>query len=204
MRLEQEGLVKIGQWSGNYFIREKELTMPEVSSGPLLSGQTLRVLTAFNKPYAMLKNSSRELFGNDRYEGYVIDLIQELSKTLNFKYEIIIFPSLQYGTCGPEQEFGCNGMLGNVTRGDVDMAVVDLTITAERQGSVDFSLPFMNTGIGVLYFKITKEKISLFSFMNPFSLSVWICLVLLTSLAALSLHVMGRISPYGNLLNDMN
>ena len=37
-------------------------------------------------------------------------------------------------------------MLGKVTSGEVDMAVVDLTITAERQSAVDFSLPFMNTG----------------------------------------------------------
>ena len=37
-------------------------------------------------------------------------------------------------------------MLGNVTRNEVDMAVVDLTITAERQSVVDFTLPFMNTG----------------------------------------------------------
>lgn len=195
MRLEQEGLIRIGQWSENYFIREKELILAQTPSGPNLSGQTLRVLTAFNNPYTMRKNSTKELFGNDRYEGYVIDLVHELSKILHFNYEIIVHPNSQYGKCKPLT--GCDGMLGQIIGGDVDMAIVDLTITAERQSFVDFTLPFMNTGIGVLFFKITKEKISLFSFMNPFSLSVWMCLVLLTSLSALALHVMGRISPYG-------
>ena len=194
MRLEQQGLVRIGQWSENYFIREKPLTLGNVQAGPLLSGQTLRVITAFNKPYTMLKNSSKELFGNDRYEGYVVDLISELSKVLQFDYELIIYPTKQYGSC--KSVSGCDGMLGTITRGETDLAIVDLTITAERQSAVDFSLPFMTTGIGVLYFKITKEKISLFSFMNPFSLYVWLCLILLTSLAALCLHIMGRISPY--------
>lgn len=136
MRLEQQGLVKIGQWSENYFIREKPLLLENIQSGPLLSGRTLRVITAFNKPYTMLKNSSKELFGNDRYEGYVVDLISELSKVLKFEYELIIYPTKQYGSC--KSGTGCDGMLGTVTSGENDIAVVDLTITAERQSAVDF------------------------------------------------------------------
>ena len=36
-------------------------------------------------------------------------------------------------------------------RGDADLAVGDITITAEREKAVDFSLPFMQTGITILY-----------------------------------------------------
>ena len=96
MRLEQNALVKIGRWSENYLIKEKPLALDQVPTGPALSGKTLRVLTAKNKPYAMLKMSKDELIGNDRYEGYVIDLITELSKILNFEFELLIHPNTQY------------------------------------------------------------------------------------------------------------
>ena len=144
MRLEQNALVKIGYWSENYFIKEKPLMLEQMPSGPLLSGKKLKVLVAKKDPYTMLKQSKDELIGNDRYEGYVIDLITELSKILKFEFEILIHPDTNYGSCTPDG--GCGGMLGRVTSGEVDMATVDLTITAERQSAVDFSLPFMNTG----------------------------------------------------------
>lgn len=34
----------------------------------------------------MLKESSTKRIGNDRYEGFAIDIIQELSKILRFNY----------------------------------------------------------------------------------------------------------------------
>ena len=68
------------------------------------------------------------MYGNERYEGYVVDLIDELSKLLNFQYELIALKEgYPYGSCSPE--IGCNGIIGNVTRGEVDLAVVDLTIS---------------------------------------------------------------------------
>lgn len=146
MRLEEGGLTRIGHWTEALFTKERPLQLQQPSSGPLFSGDPLKVITVFNEPYLMLKNSSKELFGNDRYEGYVVDLIHELSVVLKYEYEFYILASKKYGNC---RQGVCDGMLGNVTRGEVDMAVVDLTITAERQSSVDFTLPFMNTGTSV-------------------------------------------------------
>lgn len=45
----------------------------------------------------MLKNSSTKLFGNDRYEGYGIDVIHELSVLLGFKYEFKLHPDTVVG-----------------------------------------------------------------------------------------------------------
>ncbi len=45
----------------------------------------------------MQKRSPNKLEGNDRYEGYAVDLIHELSLLSNFKYEILV------------QEDGANG-----------------------------------------------------------------------------------------------
>ena len=55
-----------------------------------------------------------------------------------------------------------------------DLAIADLTITYEREQAVDFSMPFMNLGISILYKKPQKKPPDLFSFLSPLSLDVWI------------------------------
>ena len=55
-----------------------------------------------------------------------------------------------------------------------DLAITDLTITYEREQAVDFSMPFMNLGISILYKKPQKKPPDLFSFLSPLSLDVWI------------------------------
>lgn len=53
-----------------------------------------------------------------------------------------------------------------------DFGITDLTITAARQKAVDFTSPFMNLGITILYKKPTKQPPNLFSFISPFSYQV--------------------------------
>ena len=56
------------------------------------------------------------------------------------------------------------------------MAIVDLSITAERMEAVDFTQPFLRTGISILFRKpMQQADVSYFLFMKPFSLEVWIC-----------------------------
>lgn len=47
-------------------------------------------------------NGTRELVGNDRYEGYSIDLIDGIAKILNFSYEFYLVPDNAYGSYHPE------------------------------------------------------------------------------------------------------
>jgi ionotropic kainate glutamate receptor 2 len=54
-----------------------------------------------------------------------------------------------------------------------DVAIADLTITYQREQVVDFTMPFMNLGISVLYRKPIKQPPNLFSFLSPLSLDVW-------------------------------
>ncbi|KAG1653682.1 Glutamate receptor ionotropic, kainate 3 [Nymphon striatum] len=50
-----------------------------------------------------------------------------------------------------------------------DLAMGDLTITYEREQAVDFTMPFMNLGIGILFSKPSESVPSLFSFLSPLS-----------------------------------
>ena len=54
-----------------------------------------------------------------------------------------------------------------------DMAVASLTISYAREKVIDFTKPFMNLGISILYKKPAKQNPELFSFLSPLSWAVW-------------------------------
>lgn len=143
----------------------------------------------------MLKGSAREKSQNERYEGYAIDLIDELSKILHFKYIFREVKDEAYGTLN-ETTGEWNGMIGELIRGEADLAIADLTITSKREEAVDFTLPFMNTGISILFRKPTKKVTTLFSFLSPFSMVVWVYVVGAYVGVSVILFVVGRLSPY--------
>lgn len=60
---------------------------------------------------------------------------------------------------------------------------------------MDFTMPFMNLGISILYRKPTKQPPSLFSFMSPFSTEVWMYLGIGYIGVSICLFILGRISP---------
>ena len=60
---------------------------------------------------------------------------------------------------------------------EADLAVAPLTITASREKVVDFSKPFMSLGISIMIKQPDKGKPSVFSFMDPLSYEIWMCIV---------------------------
>lgn len=66
-----------------------------------------------------------------------------------------------------------DGMIKELLDQRADVAIADLTITYNREQVVDFTMPFMNLGISVLYRKPIKQPPNLFSFLSPLSLDVW-------------------------------
>lgn len=191
------GLKEIGTWSEDSD-PEKRLNISQVwnniYSTSALENKTLVITTILNNPYTMIKDSSFKRTGNDQFEGYAIDLIHELSKILHFKYEFRLVKDGAYGR--PNKQGVWSGMMGELIRGEADLAVADMTITSKREDAVDFTHPFMNTGISILFKKPTKKVTSLFSFLSPFSNIVWICLLVSYVGISSMLFIVGRLSPY--------
>jgi ionotropic glutamate receptor len=52
--------------------------------------------------------------------------------------------------------------------------VAALTINFQREQVIDFTKPFLNLGISILYKRPAKKKPNLFSFFSPLSFSVWL------------------------------
>ena len=65
-----------------------------------------------NEPYTMIKDNIEQLSGNDRYEGYNIDLIDAIAKELKFNYTIQIVADSQYGKKLDNGTW--NGMIGEL------------------------------------------------------------------------------------------
>ena len=87
-------------------------------------------------------------------------------------------------------------MIGEVIRNEADIAVADLTINSNRELAVDFTLPFMSTGISIIYKKPTTKETSLWAFLLPFSTLVWIYLLGAFAGISLILFYIGRFTPY--------
>ncbi|XP_029611540.1 glutamate receptor ionotropic, kainate 2 isoform X3 [Salmo trutta] len=109
--LKEEGLEKIGTWdppSGLNMTENHKSKTTNINDS--LANKSLRVSTILVEPYVMFKKSDKPLYGNDRFEGYCIDLLRELSGILGFHYEVRLVEDGKYGAL--EESTGqWNGMV---------------------------------------------------------------------------------------------
>ncbi|KAF2352922.1 Ionotropic glutamate receptor [Trinorchestia longiramus] len=223
----------------------------------LASPHTSFLTTPQASPYTMFRESAETLVGNNRYEGFCVDLIGEIAAMLGFNFTIEIAPDGQHGKYDADQQ-RWTGMIGElldqhtqhtpstqpvhsqytastqpvhtqytpsthpvhtqytpsthpvhtqytpsthpvhrlVLWQRADLAIGDLTITYDREQAVDFTTPWMNLGISILYWKASKKPPKLFSFLSPLSIDVWLYIV--TSYLAVSvlLFFLARLTPY--------
>ncbi|KAJ8299271.1 hypothetical protein KUTeg_023331 [Tegillarca granosa] len=106
------------------------------------------------------------------YAGFLKEY--ELADLLNMKYELYISPENAYGT--EVREGVWNGMIQEVINGNATLGMGAISITSEREKVIDFSLGVMTTGVNMLISK-PKEHSSIFQFMKPFSLELWMAIV---------------------------
>uniref|UniRef100_A0A8C3TF86 Glutamate receptor n=1 Tax=Chelydra serpentina TaxID=8475 RepID=A0A8C3TF86_CHESE len=193
--LKEDGLEKVGVWNPS-----DGLNITEVSKGrgpnvtDSLTNRSLIVTTVLEEPFVMFRKSDTALFGNDRFEGYCIDLLKELSHILGFTYDIRLVEDGKYGAQDEKGQW--NGMMKELIDHKADLAVAPLTITHVREKAIDFSKPFMTLGVSILYRKPNGTNPSVFSFLNPLSPDIWMYILLAYLGVSCVLFVIARFSPY--------
>uniref|UniRef100_A0A2I3RXW7 Glutamate receptor n=9 Tax=Catarrhini TaxID=9526 RepID=A0A2I3RXW7_PANTR len=150
--------------------------------------------TEKEEPYVMYRKSDKPLYGNDRFEGYCLDLLKELSNILGFIYDVKLVPDGKYGAQNDKGEW--NGMVKELIDHRADLAVAPLTITYVREKVIDFSKPFMTLGISILYRKPNGTNPGVFSFLNPLSPDIWMYVLLACLGVSCVLFVIARFTPY--------
>ncbi|KAG8234007.1 hypothetical protein J437_LFUL013925, partial [Ladona fulva] len=196
VELTRDGLQKIGTWNstaGVNFTRTYGEAYTQIVES--LQNKTFIVTTILSSPYCMRKEASEKLSGNDQFEGYGVDLVEEISRILGFNYTFKLVPDGRYGSLNRETK-EWDGMMKELLDQKADLAIADLTITYDREQAVDFTMPFMNLGISILYRKPIKQPPNLFSFLSPLSLDVWIYMATAYLGVSVLLFILARFSPY--------
>ncbi|KAF4528382.1 hypothetical protein B566_EDAN017002 [Ephemera danica] len=191
LKLKREQLSTVGYWSLGHGVN---ITDPAAFYESSATNITLVVMTREEKPYVMVKED-RNLTGNARYEGFCIDLLKWIASQVGFNYDIRLVPDHMYGVYDIETKHW-NGIVRELMDKRADLAVASMTINYARESVIDFTKPFMNLGIGILFKVPTSQPTRLFSFMNPLAVEIWLYVLAAYVLVSFTLFVMARFSPY--------
>jgi len=90
---------------------------------------TLKVVTKIFEPFVIYKN--------DEYQGFSIDIWKQLAAEMGINYEIYSVNSIAK-------------LLDEVRLNEADIGTAGITITAQREETLDFSHPFYETGLQIM------------------------------------------------------
>ncbi|KAK7863966.1 hypothetical protein R5R35_000081 [Gryllus longicercus] len=196
VELSKEGFNETGKWElgGYYTTRSSQDLDSQITES--LQSKLIIVSSRIGGAFLRFKEPRDPTArGNDQFEGYSLDLIAAIARILNMTFEFRLVPDSQYGAFNPKTQ-KWTGLLGELLERRADLAICDLTITYVREEAVDFTMPFMNLGISILYKKAEKAETNLFSFLEPFSIDVWIYMATAYLGVSLLLFVLARSNPH--------
>ncbi|KAJ8924608.1 hypothetical protein NQ315_000758 [Exocentrus adspersus] len=165
------------------------------------------------QPYVLLKPQP-SLAGNDRFEGFCIDLLKEIASMVGFEYRIVLVPDGKYGAY--DFETGeWNGIVRQLMDKKADLAVGSMTINYARESVIDFTKPFMNLGISILFKVPTDKESAFFTFLDPLGLDIWIFVAGAFFMSGFTIFTLAKFTPYemvnptpwnhsGHLVNQLN
>ncbi|KAK7489093.1 hypothetical protein BaRGS_00019607, partial [Batillaria attramentaria] len=130
--------------------------------------------------------------------GLSIDLLDIISQMLNFNYTLFEVESVGYGTQPTNtSETQWSGLVGALQAEEADLAMAALSITKAREGVIDFSVPFLETGITIVV-AIREGAISPTAFLEPYDYPSWtLILVFSVHATGASIFIFEWLSPYG-------
>ncbi|XP_043528940.1 glutamate receptor ionotropic, kainate 2-like isoform X7 [Frieseomelitta varia] len=191
LKLKKEELVKVGEWKPGTGVNVTDVGAFYETSATNI---TLVVMTREEKPYVMVKED-KNLTGNARFEGFCIDLLKWIAGQVGFQYAIRLVPDHMYGVYDPKTK-EWNGIVRELMEKRADLAVASMTINYARESVIDFTKPFMNLGIGILFKVSGRMPSRLFSFMNPLAVEIWLSMLGAYVMVSITIWIVARFSPY--------
>ncbi|XP_030568198.1 glutamate receptor ionotropic, kainate 2 isoform X3 [Drosophila novamexicana] len=190
LKLKQEIIQKVGFWQPDVGVN---ISDPTAFYDSNIANITLVVMTREERPYVMVKEDAN-LTGNARFEGFCIDLLKAIAQQVGFQYKIELVPDNMYGVYIPETN-SWNGIVQELMERRADLAVASMTINYARESVIDFTKPFMNLGIGILFKISDRAQTKFFSFMNPLAIEIWFYIAFGYILVSICIWIVARLSP---------
>ncbi|XP_015174609.1 PREDICTED: glutamate receptor ionotropic, kainate 3 [Polistes dominula] len=191
--LERGVLKPLGTWT-----RGKIAEAPGTHIRP--AKRFFRIGTTKSIPWSMPKidpetgQVMRDSDGNEIWEGYCIDFIQKLSIEMQFDYELVIPMDRSFGEKLPNGQW--SGLVGDLAKGETDIAVGALTMTSEREEVIDFVAPYFEQSGILIVMRKPVRKPSLFKFMTVLRPEVWLSIVGALTLTGIMIWILDKYSPY--------
>ncbi|KAM4663486.1 glutamate receptor ionotropic, NMDA 2C [Discoglossus pictus] len=159
-----------------------------------VTGDCVRNTVPCRKQSNLTLSSSGEPYSKLCCKGFCIDILKKLAKTVKFSYDLYLVTN---GKHGKRVRGVWNGMIGEVYYQRAHLAIGSLTINEERSEIVDFSVPFVETGISVLVSR-SNGTVSPSAFLEPYSPAVWMMMfVMCLSVVAVTVFIFEYFSPMG-------
>ncbi|XP_061893274.1 glutamate receptor ionotropic, NMDA 2B-like [Entelurus aequoreus] len=160
-----------------------------------LSGTCMRNTVPCRKQIKILNQTKESgIYIKRCCKGFCIDILKKIAKTVKFTYDLYLVTN---GKHGKKINGTWNGMVGEVVVKKAHMAVGSLTINEERSEVIDFSVPFIETGISVMVSR-SNGTVSPSAFLEPFSADVWVMMfVMLLLVSAFAVFFFEYFSPVG-------
>ena len=127
------------------------------------------------------------------YRGFCVDLLKKVAEIVGFNYTIRL---VEDGTYGSFIDGKWNGIVSELIDKKADLAVAGLTISYQREQAIDFTKPFLNLGISILYKRPLKNPPNLFAFLSPLSVEIWLYIIAAYLLVSSIIFILARFSPY--------
>ncbi|XP_060076624.1 glutamate receptor ionotropic, NMDA 3A-like [Ylistrum balloti] len=147
---------------------------------PDLSGDTNRAL--LNVSYEMYCCS-----------GIAVDLLDALSKDLNFNYLLYFHEDNDYGTYENES---WSGMMGDITSERADIIIGAFSINSERSKDIIFTEAFHVSGYSMVT-PSARTKPAIDAFLAPLDWSVYFCIFLSATVTGFATSILEWNSPFG-------
>ncbi|GAB1609012.1 glutamate receptor ionotropic, delta-2-like, partial, partial [Argonauta hians] len=134
------------------------------------------------EPYTMVRRG--------RYLGLCVDILKQLSETLQFRYQLVNTSSLASGN--REQNGSWNGLIGMLLENKLNLSIGPFTLTEEREEVVDFTVPFAVEKRGILLKRSERSSTDEFRMLRPFQMLLWVALAGIIVLVSVLLTVINR------------
>ncbi|XP_071499997.1 glutamate receptor 4-like [Diadema antillarum] len=190
--LRPTGLEEVGIWDQSANPRLKLYGVNGQNRSRDLN-KTIIVTTVLESPFVMMKHPKESYTGNDRYEGYCVDLLAQINEHHKFKFEIRARNDSKYGAMDANGNW--DGMILELIKGDADIALAPLTINSDRERVIDFTKPYMSLGVSIMIKKPQNTRPSVFSFLHPLSYEIWLSIIFAYLGVSVVLFLVSRFSP---------